>query len=85
MTTKLKKWGNSYGIRIPKEIVDKMEIEEDSEIDLQVSAKGLIVKPLKTKKQKNTKYSLKKLLKDFESKTKHREFDWGEPVGQEIW
>lgn len=33
MTTKVKKWGNSLAIRLPKKIVDQYNLAENSEIN----------------------------------------------------
>lgn len=33
MTTKVKKWGNSLAIRLPKDIVAKYGLKENSELD----------------------------------------------------
>lgn len=87
MNTKLSKWGNSYAIRIPKEVIDRLSISEGTEMDVSVSTDGFIVKT------KNDTYdlskrkipNLKKLIDKITPENRHEVVDWGKPVGKEIW
>ena len=38
--TKIRRWGNSYGIVIPRKIMDKQRLKEGSEIVLSVQSKN---------------------------------------------
>ena len=38
---KVKKWGNSFGIILPKEILNKEQLEEGEEITLTISPKKI--------------------------------------------
>lgn len=69
------KWGNSLGIRIPKEAADRIGIEQGSEIELYVSGSENIItlKPKKTKK----KYTLEELLSQITPENRHKEIDFG--------
>ena len=40
--TKVKKWGNSFGIIIPKEMVEKEKIREGSEITISMSSNSFM-------------------------------------------
>lgn len=40
---KLKKWGNSYGIRIPNSFVKELEIGENSKIALRIVKDKLLI------------------------------------------
>mgnify|MGYP001604612244 CR=1 FL=1 len=37
---KVKKWGNSFGIILPKKMIDKKEIKEGTEIEITIQTKG---------------------------------------------
>ncbi len=37
---KIRKWGNSLGVIIPKEEVEKLELEEGNEIAMEIERKG---------------------------------------------
>ena len=80
MQTQVKKWGNSQGIRIPKEVLQEADIAVDDMLDVKVS-NGVImlVKPFrhKTLEERVAEYGRKLDLDG--------EYDWGEPVGRENW
>ena len=80
MQTQVKTWGNSQGIRIPKEILQEANVVVDEMLDIKVS-NGVIMllKPFrhKTLEERAAPYGGRLNLDG--------EFDWGEPVGREIW
>lgn len=69
------KWGNSLGIRIPKEAADRIGISQGSEIELYVtgSENTITLKPKRTKK----KYTLEELLSQITPENQHKEIDFG--------
>ena len=73
------KWGNSLAIRIPKNIADKINLKEGSSIAIDVNDNNIVITP------KKPKYTLEELLADTSSEDFDGEYDWGEPVGEEIW
>jgi antitoxin MazE len=80
MTTKIKKWGNSYGIRLPKSLLDKLKITEDTEIDLVSKGKTIELKPKKEKKE----LTLEEMCNQITDENRHEAIDWGLPVGREL-
>lgn len=80
MQTQVKTWGNSQGIRIPREVLQEADIAVDDMLEIKVS-NGVImlVKPFrhKTLEERAAEYGGRLDLDG--------EFDWGEPVGREIW
>ena len=80
MQTQVKTWGNSQGIRIPKEILQEANVVIDEMLDIKVS-NGVIMllKPFrhKTLEERAAQYGGRLNLDG--------EFDWGEPLGREIW
>ncbi|SCX05189.1 antitoxin MazE [Lachnospiraceae bacterium YSD2013] len=80
MQTQVKAWGNSQGIRIPKEILNEANVVLNDVLDIQISNGAIVlVKPFrhKTLEERAAEYGGKLSLDG--------EFDWGEPVGREIW
>ena len=80
MQIQVKAWGNSQGIRIPKEILQEASVSVDDVLDVKVS-NGMImlVKPFRHK-------TLEERAAEYGGQLKlDGEFDWGEPVGREIW
>jgi antitoxin MazE len=39
---KIAKWGNSLAVRIPKDVVDALELEEGDEISLRAADRGVV-------------------------------------------
>lgn len=81
MKTKIRKWGNSLAVRIPKSFAVQTKIEQDSIVDLSLVNGEIVVKPPAEK----PKYTLDELLADISEENIHRETDWGKPVGKEVW
>lgn len=80
MQAQIKAWGNSQGIRISKEILQEANIEIDDVLDVKVSD-GMImfVKPFRHK-------TLEERAAEFDGRLNlDGEYDWGEPVGREVW
>jgi antitoxin MazE len=80
MQTQVKAWGNSQGIRIPKEALTEANMSVDDILDVSVS-NGVIMltKPFRHK-------TLEERVAECGGKLEvGGEFDWGEPVGREIW
>ncbi len=80
MQTKIQKWGNSLGLRIPKSFAAEARVEAGSTVDLSIEDGELIVKPIRARQ-----YNLSELLKAINSKNLHREIETGETVGREVW
>ena len=80
MVTKLQKWGNSQGIRIPREILNETSLSEGDNVDITTNGGTIIIRrmyqPLK-------KYTLEELFKN--NTIKATEENWGAPVGKEEW
>ena len=80
MQTKVQKWGNSLGLRIPKSFAEQVGVEAGSEVDLAVEDGELIVRP-----RRQPRYELKDLLRSVTAKNVHKEVETGDPVGREAW
>lgn len=74
INTKVKKWGNSFGIILPKSVVDAENIQENLEISLIINTKP------KTKVKDLMEFTKKHPLK-FKTKTKQAL----EKVDKELW
>ena len=79
MNTKIKKWGNSFGVRIPKDFIDDLKLENAS-VSVSMVGGSIVIKPIKIKPV----YTLENLVSKITKHNQHPEIDWGEDVGEEI-
>ena len=79
MQVQVKPWGNSQGIRIPKEVLQEANISVNDVLDIKVS-NGIImfVKPYRHK-------TLEERAAEYNGLHLDGEFDWGEAVVREVW
>jgi antitoxin MazE len=80
MQTKIQKWGNSLGLRIPRSFATEAQVEEGSTVDLSVENGCLRVRPVRSRR-----YVLAELLKGVSPQNLHVEIPSGGPVGKEAW
>ena len=68
LITKTRKWGNSLGVRIPKDVVKEMKLRENQEIAIEIKQKENVLKELfgfaKGKISKSTEEILKEARRD---------------------
>ena len=79
MIAKIAQWGNSIGVRIPKDLAKKAGISVDSTVEIDEVDDGIIIKPVGKRE-----YSLKELVRRISSQNRHSEVDFGRPVGKEL-
>jgi len=78
MTVAIKKWGNSLALRIPKDIAQTMDIENNSMLELNIKNGALVLSPTKTT-------LLESLVSRIDANNLHTEVDTGKVVGNEEW
>lgn len=79
-TTTIRKWGNSYAIRIPIEDMEKLNLKDGQAVTVSRVGRGLTITPSVARPQ-----SLKEMLARVTPDSIHKEIDWGKAVGKEIW
>jgi antitoxin MazE len=80
MRAVVKKWGNSASVRIPKHILKSVRLCMDDAVELREESGRIVIEPLQRKE-----FALAELLGEITKKNVHREVDFGEPVGNEVW
>ena len=80
MKTRVKKWGNSLALRIPKSFAKEARLREDTVVELSVTDGKLVVQP-----HCEEPLSLDGLLAGITDENLHGEWDTGPAVGKEIW
>ena len=80
MVTKVQKWGNSLGVRLPKSITQKRDIKEGTRVVLSESNNQIVIEVLKDEHP-----SLGDLLKEVSDFNIHSGTNWNSPKGSEVW
>ena len=80
MRTKIVRWGNSLGLRIPKSFAEEMGVSDETPVDLSLEEGRLVIRAAKPKI-----LVLDDLLADVKKSNLHGETDTGGPVGGEVW
>jgi antitoxin MazE len=82
MVTKVQKWGNSQGLRLPKQLLEDAHISVGDDVDVTTQEGIIVIAPVKRVRGKRSLQELvSRIPKDYEV----GEVDWGEPVGKEAW
>jgi antitoxin MazE len=83
MKTKIAKWGNSLGLRLPKVVAEAAGFSAGAEVDIQVEGKGLrLTRPVSSKH-----YRLEDLIREMDRlgpANRPELIDWGPDVGAEV-
>ena len=80
MITRLRKWGNSLGVRIPKGLAQDANVDEGATVDVTLEDGRLVIAPVDP-----ARYDLAKMLDRVTPKNVHDEVDFGKPAGGEVW
>ena len=78
-TATLKTWGNSLGLRVPKNVLEAVNLKENSEVTLEVIDGAIVIKP---------KQGLEQLLAKITPENMHNDEEWlneENPQGNEVW
>ena len=76
----ISKWGNSSAVRIPLAIANQANLGEGDSVSLALDRTGAIVL-----RPSRRKYELSELVRRITPKNRHKETDWGGPIGEESW
>lgn len=89
MYATIQKWGNSQGLRIPKVLLDALDIHENDRVELLQTEDSIHIKKVSPMQHR----SLADRLTAFYAKPINEigriddstEADWGKPEGAEVW
>ena len=77
--TQVSKWGNSLGLRLPKSVAREVQLDEGDTVSVSVAGGAIVIRPSRPR------YALDELVRRITPKNRHRESDWGDPLGGEAW
>ena len=78
MQVQVSRWGNSLGLRIPKDIATRAGLHEGARVEIETEGDRIIITPAKPR------YILAELLKGMTPEAMREAFDWGPNTGREI-
>lgn len=82
MTTKIRRWGNSQGLRLTKALLSQADIKVGDEVVIAVKDGAIIVTPVQ---RIRGIYDLSELVSRIQAGYKPEELDWGDPTAGEEW
>ena len=68
-------WQSAFG----KNVAEQTNLTEGTAVSIDVTNNNIVISP------KKTEYTLDDLLIGASSEDFEGEYDWGEPIGEEIW
>ncbi|MEE9269765.1 MAG: AbrB/MazE/SpoVT family DNA-binding domain-containing protein [Candidatus Krumholzibacteria bacterium] len=80
MVTKIIKWGNSLGLRIPKAFAKQVGVEEGSAVDISLDGDRIVIRPATS-----VRYRASDLVSEIREDNIHEEIATGDAVGREVW
>ena len=78
--SKIQKWGNSQGIRIPKKMLETLDLKVNDSISIEEGENCLKIKKVEEKLS-----NIEKLFFNYEDEYEKIDLDWDNEVGKEIW
>ncbi|MBF0566753.1 MAG: AbrB/MazE/SpoVT family DNA-binding domain-containing protein [Nitrospirae bacterium] len=79
MFATIRKWGNSFGVRLPNIIVKSLNISSGTQVEITEHDGKITLKPVQSG------YTLEELVSSITEDNRHEESDTVYPVGKEVW
>ncbi|WP_276623876.1 AbrB/MazE/SpoVT family DNA-binding domain-containing protein [Syntrophomonas wolfei] len=79
MYTTIQKWGNSQAVRLPKDILEEANLQENDKVQIKVRDGNVIIIPDKKRK------TLKERIAEYKGDYECNEWNTGKPSGNEVW
>ena len=77
MRAQISRWGNSLGVRIPKDVAGQAGLAEGAQVEISMEDERIVLSPVQPR------YALGDLLRGMTPKAMHKAFDWGPDRGRE--
>jgi antitoxin MazE len=77
-TTKVARWRNSLGVRLPKSVVSEARLDEGDTVVVSVDRGTIIIRSARPRQ------TLDGLVKRITARNRHSETEWGGATGREL-
>ena len=84
MKVKFLKWGNSLALRVPNAFAQEIGATVGKAATMEVRDGKLVIEIAKPNRRRR-RYTLEELVRGISPENRHRELEWGPPVGNEVW
>ena len=81
MVVSISKWGNSQGVRLPKQLLEQLHATVGTSVEIEISNNSLILTPIISQKE----YSIENLVREIPAEYQPTEVNWGKTEGNEQW
>ena len=78
MQVRVARWGNSLGVRVPKDIAARVGLRQGARVRIEAEGSRIVISVA------SPVYQLDELLHDMTPEAMHEAFGWGEDVGREV-
>ncbi len=78
MIVSVSKWGNSLGVRIPRDLINETGLHDGSRVDIRAESGRIVISP------RPRRYTLEELLVNVTPEAMRETFDWAPDIGREI-
>ncbi len=80
-TTTIQKWGNSCAVRLPHEMLRRLDLQAGREVEIREDKQGAFFIVPATQES----HSLANMIGRITKHNQHAAVDWSRPVGREVW
>lgn len=80
MYTTIQKWGNSHGIRIPKQLLEALELSESDRVEIERQQDAITIRKAGMRHR-----TLEERMAGFKGSYEFSECNTGKPLGNEVW
>lgn len=86
MITKVRPWGNSQGVRLPKALLAELNLETGVDLDIEITPRrdGIILRPASKPLPVRGRHRIEDLAAAMPKNYRPTESDWGRE-GAEVW
>ena len=83
MQLSIRNIGNSFGLILPKNVLEKYSLTNQDVVEITLTEEGILVKPIVQHKKRR---SIQELFANYSGGfIEENEIDFGTPVGDEVW
>ena len=84
MELKIQKWGNSDAVRLPKKLLESLQLKTNDKVEAKIDNNSIVIEKVKLHKSLKERYFEFYQSNDI-PQYQSEEIDWGSREGEEVW